>query len=73
MVQRGDSVIELIQVTWDMTDSDTREREIKGIIEASVFTGCDKLTIITRSEEGTIEIENRHIDIVPAWKWLLRE
>ena len=56
-----------------MTDSDTREREIKGIIEASVFTGCDKLTIITRSEEGTIEIENRHIDIVPAWKWLLRE
>lgn len=72
VVQRGDNVIELIQVTWDINDSDTREREIKGIIEASAFTGCNKLTIITRSEEGTVETENHRIDIIPAWKWLLQ-
>lgn len=71
VVQRGDSVIELVQVTWDMTDSDTREREIKGLIEASVFTGCDKLTIVTRSEEGILELGSHRVNIVPAWKWLL--
>ncbi len=73
VVGRGDNVIELIQVTWDMTDDATREREIKGLIEASAFTGCDKLAIITRSEEGILEIGNHRISIVPAWKWLLQE
>lgn len=73
VVGRGDNVIELIQVTWEMTDEATREREIKGLIEASAFTGCDKLTIITRGEERILEIENRRINIIPAWKWLLQE
>ena len=69
--QRNESVILLIQVTWDMTDESTRAREISGILEASQVTGCDNLLIITKEEECMIEIEGKRIQVLPAWKWLL--
>ena len=33
VLQREDNVIQLIQVTWDMVDASTREREIKGLLK----------------------------------------
>ena len=71
VLQRNESVVQLIQVTWDMTDEGTRTREIDGILEASQVTGCDKLFIITKEEECLIEIEGKRIQVLPAWKWLL--
>ena len=71
VLQRNESVIQLIQVTWDMTDEETRTREINGILEASKFTGCDNLFIITKEEECLMEIEGKQIQVLPAWKWLL--
>lgn len=35
VLQRNESVIQLIQVTWEMTDENTRAREVNGILEAS--------------------------------------
>ena len=70
VIQREEYVTELIQVTWDMTDAETREREIKGLIEASSATGCDNLKIITSDYEAVLEIENKKIDVIPAWKWM---
>ena len=71
VLQRNESVVQLIQVTWDMTDENTRAREINGILEASKVTGCNELYIITKEEEGLVEIEGKQIQILPAWKWLL--
>lgn len=71
VLQRNESVIQLFQVTWDMTDENTREREVNGILEASQITGCDKLFIITKEEECLIEVEGKEIQVLPAWKWLL--
>lgn len=71
VVQRHEHIDELIQVTWDMSDEGTREREIKGILEAAEATRCDKLTIVTIDEEGSFEINGKTIHIVPAWKWTL--
>lgn len=71
VLQRNESVIQLFQVTWDMTDENTREREVNGILEASQITGCDKLFIITKEEECLIEVEGKQIQVLPAWKWLL--
>ena len=62
---------ELIQVTWDMSDDDTRIREIGGIINAAENTRCDNLTIITNDEENEILRDGKRIRIIPAWKWLL--
>lgn len=72
VLQRGDTVSELMQVTWDMSDYDTRQREVAGLIEASKMTGCDKLTIITTDEEATINETGKTIRVIPAWKWLLQ-
>ena len=69
--QRNEDVIQLIQVTWEMTDESTRAREVNGILEASQVTGCDKLFIITKEEECLIETKGKLIHVVPAWKWLL--
>ncbi len=72
VVQQGNDVSQLIQVTWDMTDETTRTREISGLIEAQKVTGCKSLLIITSEEESEIRLENGlSIKVIPAWKWLL--
>lgn len=72
VVQENECVNELIQVTWDMYDEETRKRETAGILEASKVTNCNNLTIITSDEETTIISNEKVINVVPAWKWLLR-
>lgn len=71
VIQRDDRIEELIQVTWDMSDDDTRIREIGGIINAAENTRCDNLTIITNDEENEILRDGKRIRVIPAWKWLL--
>lgn len=74
LVQSGTDISQLIQVTWDMTDEETRKREINGLIEASVATGCDNMLIITADSEETIEtFDGKTIRVVPAWRWLLNK
>ena len=69
--QRGMDIETLIQVSWSIKGDDTREREIKGILEAEQVTHGKNMFIITADEEGKIEIEGKVINVVPAWKWLL--
>ncbi len=71
VLQRDENVVQLIQVTWNMEDDDTRAREIKGLLEASASTKCNNLFIITKDEEGILRQEEKDIRILPAWKWLL--
>ena len=72
VLQREDSVIQLIQVTWDMVDESTREREVKGLLEAASVTGCENLIIITKDTENIFVRDGREIRVIPAWKWLLQ-
>lgn len=72
VVQRGTEIERLIQVTWDMSNGDTRQREINGIIEAAKATGCSNLYIITAENSEEIEVEDGlTIHVLPAWRWLL--
>jgi predicted AAA+ superfamily ATPase len=71
VVQREEHVEELIQVTWDIADEDTRKREIEGIKEAAKGTKCDKLTIVTREQKETIEEDGVRIDVLGIEEWLL--
>lgn len=61
-----DFVMQLIQVTWSMADEETREREIKGLLEASSITGCNNLLIITNDEEGELVKDGKTINIMPV-------
>lgn len=73
VVQRGVNIDALYQVCWDMSDPDTRNREIRGLLEASKVTDCKNLFIITSDYEEEIKIDDElTIHVVPAWQWLLR-
>lgn len=72
VVQRGVEIVSLIQVTWDMSDDDTRRREINGLLEAAKVTGGKNLFIVTADTQETISLENGvTINVVPVWRWLL--
>lgn len=74
VVQRGTVIDQLIQVTWDMTDEETRRREINGLVEASETTGCRNLLIITADQQEKIDFDNGiSIHVIPAWRWLLNK
>lgn len=71
VVQRNEHVDELIQASWSVSDDETKEREINGLLEAARETGCEKLKIITVDEEAVIERDGSTINVLPAWKWML--
>lgn len=71
VVQSEDSIKELIQVCWDISDADTKKRELDGILEAAKVTDCNNLYIITHSTEESITINEQTIHIIPAYKWML--
>lgn len=71
VVQSGIDIVQLIQVTWEMNDEETRRREIDGLIEAANVTGCKNLSIITADTSEEISHESGlKINVVPAWRWL---
>ena len=71
VIQQNEQITSLIQVTWDMTNEETRKREIEGLLEASQATGCTSLFILTNDEEREITESGRLIKVMPVWKWTL--
>ena len=71
VVSEGDEVKRLIQVTWEMSDAETRKREFSGLLEAAKATGCRDLTIVTRDEEGEEIRDGLNVRIVPVCRFLL--
>lgn len=61
----------LIQASYNITDSQTIEREINRLIKATKFLNAQKLQIITRNEERTITNNGIIIEVIPIWKWLI--
>jgi len=50
----------------------TYDREVKALLKISEVLECRKLQIITRdTEERMLEINDKVIEVVPVWKWLL--
>lgn len=64
-------IVNAIQVTESLANIDTREREIKGLLDAIVFYGLSSGIIITEDEEDEISEGGYTIQVIPLWKWLL--
>ena len=60
-----------IQVSYDMTNTDTRQREISALLKLNSFKPLRRMIVITYNEENTVVIDNHTIEIIPVWKWLL--
>lgn len=61
----------LVQVSWDLHDETTKKREIRALSQAMDETGIQSATIVSRNNTETIKIDDRQINIVPAWQFLM--
>lgn len=60
----------LIQVCWDMSDEETRQRERSALLGAMEELRVKQGTIVSWMDEGSAD---GGIEIVPVWKWLLEQ
>lgn len=71
LVCDGNTVLEVVQVSYDISSEATRKREINGLILGAQKTKCKKLTLITRHNQEQIVKRGYNINIVPAYDWLV--
>lgn len=62
---------ELIQVSLNMENEATRQREVSALQEAMSRFEKDAATIVTLGEESNINVPEGVIHVMPAWKWLM--
>jgi predicted AAA+ superfamily ATPase len=62
-----------IQVSADLADSRTREREVRALTAAMKERQIRDATIVTLDEEDQLETPIGPIRIQPAWRWLTRQ
>ncbi len=61
-----------IQVSYSIEDLTTRERETRALVKLAQTFNIKRAVIITRDEEAVIKTDGLTIEVIPAWKWLLR-
>ncbi len=66
-----DGPFQLINVSYDIGNPVTREREIEGLKEAMNFFSVNNGLLITSQFEEDVHVEGKKISIIPLWKWLL--
>jgi len=71
IVSYNGAVIEAIQVSYEMSQSETKKREIKGVLSACKAFGLSKGMIITYDEEDETVEDGVVIEVVPFYRWVL--
>ncbi len=71
VIKEADRVKQLIQVCYDVSDYDTKQRELKALIKASKELKCNNLLVVTEDYEGIEEFKGKKIKFLPLWKFLL--
>ncbi len=74
LIKDGFKITELIQVTQNLNQENTKKRELRSLIKASDKFNCNNLTIITyEGRKKTENIKNKTIKIIPLLDWLLKQ
>lgn len=73
VITEGLKVKKIIQVTSELENEKTKERETHGLIQCAKEAGPKEGLIITKDKEGREEIEGIKIKYVTLWKWLLEK
>lgn len=63
----------MVQVAYNINNTETETREIKAMINLAALVETKKMTIITLDTEKQIQYNNYIINIIPVWKWLLKD
>lgn len=62
----------LYQVCLDLTDPETRRREISALVKAGEELGVTEGKVLTWDEEGEEMMGAFRLRLVPVWKWLMK-
>jgi uncharacterized protein len=71
VLTKKDTATQLIQVCYDLSNPETLQREIDGLLEAAAYFNCNNLLIITNDEEKEIKFKDKTINVVKARNWML--
>jgi uncharacterized protein len=66
----GGKITHLIQVTYDMGEDRTRNRELRALVKALEETGLAEGVIVTYEQEDEIVVDGKMISLIPAFKYL---
>ena len=61
-----------MQVSKDISDPDTRERELRSLKESMRELKIRESVLVTMDREETVAFEEGAVKILPAWKYLLQ-
>jgi len=69
IVCNGRTVVQAIQVSYDISADKIRKRVAAGLLLAAERTGCKNLMLLTDHENGNIETKGYTIKIQPVYEW----
>lgn len=74
LVCKGNQTLEIIQVSYDVSNRKTLKRELKGLDLAAKATGCRNLTLVTNYYQEVTTTENGlPVNSVSVVDWLLEQ
>jgi uncharacterized protein len=71
VLREGLRIDEVIQVSVNLSNPETKKREIEGVTEAMKAYKLDIGLILTFEEEDILDAGGKKIVVKPVWKWLL--
>jgi predicted AAA+ superfamily ATPase len=66
IVRKGTQITEAYQVTMSISNPETRQREIRGLLDALECYNLNEGYILTLEESETITIDNKTIHVIPT-------
>jgi predicted AAA+ superfamily ATPase len=63
-----------IQVSQDLSNEDTKERELRSLVELDEeIKGQNQLQVVTLAEKDTLSPQKKTVEVTPLYEWLLQE
>lgn len=74
VVRENANITKAYQVTVTMTDSETRQCELKGLVSAMDAFGLNEGVIVTLDESEELKLDDgRKVYVIPYYKWVCEE
>jgi hypothetical protein len=73
IIHEQNKITQAIQVTYDMSNEDTKNREIKGLLTACKEFNLNSGTIITFDSEDEFIQDAIEIKLIPFYKWCIKK
>lgn len=71
IIRKNNQITQAIQVSLNLSDKNTKNREIDGLIEAMECYNLKEGIIITENDQTILDVDKYKIKIIPLWKFLL--